>query len=175
MRESNSQSRLAKPMLSHLTNPPNLVLTRRIELLSIGYQPIALPLSYMRIKNIILWWSVCSDYSLEELLAPGSSREYSKAHWGCYKQQRSFSRGLGRGGIPMFHQYALLYRVLPLCRWGLCPIQLSYSQSYRLWFYATVRPFGYYSGPRYSLPSHCTAYLSLSLFSILASSTKFLT
>ena len=27
----------------------NLVLTRRIELLSIGYQPIALPLSYMRI------------------------------------------------------------------------------------------------------------------------------
>ena len=29
--------------------PQNLVLTRRIELLSIGYQPIALPLSYMRI------------------------------------------------------------------------------------------------------------------------------
>jgi hypothetical protein len=32
--------------------PSNLVLTRRIELLSIGYQPIALPLSYMRIKTI---------------------------------------------------------------------------------------------------------------------------
>lgn len=49
VRESNSQSRLAKPMLSHLTNSPKMVARDGIEPPSGAYETPELPLLYLAI------------------------------------------------------------------------------------------------------------------------------
>lgn len=54
-RDSNPDQQFWRLTCCHYTSEIHLVLSRRIELLSIGYQPIALPLSYESIFGTEDW------------------------------------------------------------------------------------------------------------------------
>ena len=82
VRESNSQSRLAKPMLSHLTNSP-VERVGRVELRIIGLEGRWTPLVLStRIEIGSPTWARTTDQQINSLLL------YRLSYWGIYLEHR---------------------------------------------------------------------------------------